>query len=317
MCGIFPIAQKNYLIMEKVKRLTIAISAYNEGKNIKNFLMSVLSQKEEGFKLDNIWVYSDGSTDNTERQVKSIKSPKIVLFSDKKRVGKSSRLNQIYKNLKSDILVQSDADVIFSHPYVIRDLITPLLKDDKVGMTGGNPLPFQGVTWLEKAINYTCEAYNYFRYNVRGGNNVFSADGRLLAYRKELVTKIKVPLDMIANDAYTYYCCLTHNYKYKFAPQAVVNYRSPQNLKDHIKQNTRFLAAPIRMSKYFNPSLIKYETSIPTFIKIKSFLSVFIRHPLSTFLIFIINKYCLILAKMNEAKMNAKWEMAMSTKITT
>ena len=61
----------------KKPTVTVALSAYNEEKNIKSFLESVLSQREESYVLKEIWVYSDVSTDKTVEIAKSIKSTKI------------------------------------------------------------------------------------------------------------------------------------------------------------------------------------------------------------------------------------------------
>src|SRR3989304_6639199 len=99
--------------------VTVAISALNEAHNITAFLRSVLSQKEEGFVLEKILIISDGSTDQTAELARALNSDKIEVRKYGERIGKSSRLNEIYKDLRSDILVQSDADVVFSHPLVI------------------------------------------------------------------------------------------------------------------------------------------------------------------------------------------------------
>jgi len=118
---IFYKGNEGMIVKNRIPTVTVAISAFNEGKNIDTFLKSVLSQKEKKFKLEAIWVYNDGSRDNTVDIIKSFitKSTKIKLFDDKKRLGKSARLNQIYQSLKSDFLVQSDADTIWSHPLVL------------------------------------------------------------------------------------------------------------------------------------------------------------------------------------------------------
>ncbi|MDO8658212.1 MAG: glycosyltransferase [Candidatus Levybacteria bacterium] len=296
--------------------VTLAISAYNEEKNIYKFLMSVLAQKEQGFVLKQIWIYSDGSTDKTAEIARSIKSEKIKVIEYEERIGKSARLNEIYKNLDTDILVQSDSDVIVAHPNVIRDLIAPL-KNKEIAMCGGNPLPVKANTFIEKAINITVGAYLEFRKKVRGGNNVFSADGRLLAFKKKLVKKIYVPPNMIANDMYTYYSCLSLGYKYKYVDSAVVKFRSPQTLRDHIKQNTRFRASPIRMKKYFSERLVDRENNIPAFIFFSETLKQFIKHPVLSLYIYIVNKYCHIKAKIVENKLTAKWPMANTTKELT
>lgn len=302
---------------KKISTVTVALSAYNEEKNIVDFLKSVLTQKEEGYILEKILIVSDGSTDKTVMLAKTFNSPKIIIKEYKKRIGKSSRLNFIYKSLDTDFLVQTDSDVIFAHPFVIRDLIKPLIHDKNVGMCGGNPLPLKGKTFIEKSVNCSAMAYIYMRKHVRGGNNVFSADGRILAYKKDLIIKITIPEDMIANDMFTYYSCLFHGYRYKYIETAVVFYRSPQTLKDQIIQNTRFRAAPLRMKKYFSKKLVEYENSIPRLIFIKSVLLQLLQHPILSLSIYIINIYCVVKARVVEKKLNAKWEMAYSTKKLT
>lgn len=300
----------------KKPTVTVAISAYNEEKNICKFLKSVLTQKQDGFVLKKLIVVSDGSIDKTAGIARSIKSDKIKVIEHKERIGKSARLNEIYKNLDTDILVQSDSDVVFAHPNVVRDLIVPL-KNKGIAMCGGNPLPVKAKTFIEKAINVTVRAYLEFRKRVRGGNNVFSADGRLLAFKKKFVKRIYVPPNMIANDMYAYYSCLSLGYKYKYVDSAVVKFRSPQTLRDHIKQNTRFRASPIRMKKYFSGRLIDRENNVPAFIFFSETLKQFIKHPILAFYIYVINKYCCIKAKIVENKLTAKWPMAHTTKKLT
>jgi glycosyltransferase involved in cell wall biosynthesis len=301
-------------VQKKLPTVTVALSAYNEAQNIKPFLESVLWQKEDGFLLKSIWVYNDGSTDETAKIIKSIKSDKIIFFDDKKRLGKSTRLNDIYSNLKTDILVQTDSDVIFSHPLVIHDIIQPLLKEKQVGMCGGHQQPLPGTTFTERAVNCTVEAYIPLRQMLRGGNNIFSVDGRLLAYKKELVKKILVPENMTSNDKFTYYSCLTMGYQYRYVPSAVTFYRSPQNLKDQIRQNGRFAVSPIRMSRYFGEEIVRKETFIPLKIIVRNTLLQFMKHPIMCSYVFLINAYCRFNAKQNEKKLTAKWPMAYSTK---
>ncbi|OGK47775.1 hypothetical protein A2963_02875 [Candidatus Roizmanbacteria bacterium RIFCSPLOWO2_01_FULL_40_13] len=300
--------------MEKLPTVTIATIACNEEANIKKFLESVLDQKEKGFKISTILVISDGSTDHTVKIAKSFKSNLIRVTDHSERIGKSARLNEIYKNLDTDLLLQSDSDIIYSHRFVARDMILGLLEEPKIAMCGGNPLPVKGSTFTENAINLTTEAYQQFRKKVRGGNNVFSADGRILAFKKELVEKLRIPEDMIANDMFSYLCCLSLGYKYKFVPTAIVDYRSPQDVGDHIKQNVRFRASPLRMEKYFPKGLVSKETSIPIMLLYKTQFLIFLKHPISTLYIYLINLYCKLRARWTESKLNARWAVANSTK---
>ncbi len=295
--------------------VTIALSAFNEQQNVLPFVESLLTQKEVGFTIKHIWLYNDGSTDETAKVLQAIASPRIELIDDHKRIGKSSRLNQIYQRLETDYLVQTDADIIFAHEYVIRDILQPLMNDKRVGMCGGDPRPLRAVTFTEKAVNLTAEVYMGLRDKGRHGDNVYSVDGRLLAYRKELVKKIHVPEDMIANDAYTFYCCLTQGYDYRYVESAKVLFRSPQTLKDQIRQNTRFVSAPIRMSRYFPGELVYQQREVPLGYFLKSLVRQFLRYPLHCGYIFVVNLYCKLKAKAAEKYLTAKWPIAFSTKL--
>lgn len=297
-----------------IPTVTVAISAYNEETNIGSFLRSVLAQKEEGFTIKRIVVHVDGSQDNTYKTAVSTHSSKVKVLRHNVRIGKSERLNEIYRSLDSDILVQSDADVIFSHPLVIRDLIAPLIGNKNVWMCGGNPQPVNGATFTEKADVLTYNVYQSLLRALRGGNNVFSADGRILAYKREFVKKIHIPRDMIANDVYTYFCCRRLGYEYRKVDQAVVHFRCPQSFEDKMKQNMRGAAVRIRMMKYFGEDVVQREFAIPVSTRLKSMLLQGMKDPIKSFYIFAINYYCSLKARENEQQLTALWPMAWSTK---
>jgi len=292
----------------------VAVSAYNEEQNIAKFLESLLSQREDGFTLNKILVISDGSTDQTAQIARSIDSPKIEVKEYTKRKGQPLRLNKIYASLEANILVKMDADVVLAHAHVIRDLIRPLINELNVAMCGGNPQPLKARTFTERAVNCTYEAYAPFRESVRGGNNVFSAEGRILAFRRELANTIHVPENMIANDMYAYLYCITRGYRYRHVPSAVVYFRSPQSLRDQIRQNTRFVSGPSRMERYFPPALVRYERSVPTNMFFRSIMRQYFLHPILSSYIFAVNGYCRVRALFLEKKLSGTWDMAHSTK---
>lgn len=298
----------------KKPTVTVAVCAYNEEQNITQFLASVLMQREVGFVIKTIVVISDGSTDSTVSRVKSIKDKRIEVVAHKKREGKSSRLNELYKKLRTDFLVQSDADIVFSDKSVVENMVRPLIQNPDVMMCGGNPIPLPGLTLVEKAVNITTNVYRPFRHLVRGGNNVFSADGRLLSYRNTFVKSIKIPSTMIANDAFTYFCCISAGHKYRYVQKAIVFFRSPQTIRDQWRQNTRFLAAPIRLRRYFGNQTVNSAYHIPSAIYWKSLLSQFTKYPLLFLVAFFINSYTHWNSRRVEKHLNAKWAIAKTTK---
>ena len=111
--------------MKKIKSVTIGIPAHNEAKNISLLLNSIVMQKQLSYKLDSVIVLCDGCTDNTsdiarkyEKQYKYISQLK-----DGKRIGKSPRLNQLFKLNQSDIVIIFDGDTVLANQMVVEKIV--------------------------------------------------------------------------------------------------------------------------------------------------------------------------------------------------
>lgn len=294
--------------------VTVAVCALNEESNIKKHLESILMQNEEGYKLKQILAISDGSTDKTADIMKSFASKIVTPKIYKDRIGKSSRLNEIFAAFDSDYLVMTDADVIFAVPNVISELIAPMETDERVGLVGGHPEPMPAVTLLEKAVNVTLEAYIPLRKILKDGHNVLSATGRIMALRKQFAKAIKEPKETISNDGFIYFSSVIMGWKYRYAPKAKVLFRSPQTLHDHVNQNTRFDATQQYMKRYFPADVVDREYYIPKHLLRTQMIKQFIKHPVLCSYIFFINAYCRLNAKVNISKINSLWEVVYSTK---
>ncbi len=296
-----------------ITKVSVGISAYNEEANIENTLKSILNQTEDGFDLLEIIIISDGSTDGTVQEIKNINDDRIHVVDVLERKGKSTHLNDLYKLFKGDILVLFDADVVLSDQHVVSKLIQPLQNDHNIGLVGGNPIPRPGETFIEKAVNTSVHAYIDLRTQVRGGNNAFGCDGRILALSRKFASTVIVPATMIANDAFMFFTCITTGYKFVHVHEAKVWFRSPTNLRDHLKQNKRFIASHYRLERIFR-AIVSREYQIPKMLLYKNLFKQFLRAPLHASAIFLINRYCGWQAKREEAKMDAIWPMAITTK---
>lgn len=298
----------------KKPRLTIVIPAYNEEANIFVLTKSLLRQNRNNFILDKILVISDGSTDNTVKEVRKNKSNLLEIKLLRKRHGKGYVLNRAFLSLESELVVLVDADVVIKAKDFIVKLIQPLCRDMSIGMVNALAIPLDGVTFTQRAINLTCYAYLEAAQKVHGGNNLYSVSGRAIAYRRQLVQKVRIPVGMIAIDAYTYFCCLRENFKFRLSRGAKVYYRTPRTLKDQIIQNTRFLARTSKMKGYFPVSLVQQESHMPPNIILGPMLKQFIKNPLLCIYILSVNKYCQLKVNLGIADVNGKWEIAQSTK---
>ena len=300
--------------MKKITSISIGIPAYNEEANIKNLLESILSQREIGYLIKEIIVISDGSSDSTMQRVNEVKDRRIKLIDSQLRIGKSQHLNNLFKITKEDILVLFDADVVLADKKVIQNLIRPLVRNSRVGLVGGCPYPRKGRSFIERSINASFVPYNFLRYKLKKGNNVYGCDGRILALSKKFFNSIHVPRDMIANDAFMYFECITKGFKFINVKSAKVWFRSPTTLRDYLRQNKRFIAAHYRLEKFFG-KIVPKEYQVPKILMYKLLASQFLKAPFQSFSIFTINLFLKYQALKEEKNMTALWPMAFTTKV--
>ena len=99
--------------MDKTILFSIIIPTYNRASFIEKAINSVLNQTYQNFELI---IVDDGSTDNTEEVIKSIKSNKIIYF----KIENSERgfaRNYGTKHSKGDYVTFLDSDDILLPEY--------------------------------------------------------------------------------------------------------------------------------------------------------------------------------------------------------
>jgi len=102
--------------------VSVIMSVYNEEKVIKEKVGSLLASDYPA-SLTEFIIGSDGSTDGTERIMEDIAlaDTRIRFVHNNKRRGKAATLNELVSAAKGDILVITDANVIFT-PGTLRHL---------------------------------------------------------------------------------------------------------------------------------------------------------------------------------------------------
>src|SRR5437016_1611426 len=74
-------------------QLSVVVPAYREGKRIHNNLLRLLSELDNINVPYEVIVVSDGNTDDTASQARSIKSPRLKVFDYPMNVGKGFALS--------------------------------------------------------------------------------------------------------------------------------------------------------------------------------------------------------------------------------
>jgi glycosyltransferase involved in cell wall biosynthesis len=260
------------------KTVTIGIPAYNEEKNIRSLLMSLVLQKGNNFILEKIIVACDGCTDSTANIVSQLskKYSKIYLINDGKRLGKNVRLNNFYKHLKSSIFIAIDADVRIKSNRVISEIVQAF-NDENVMLAGGQVIPLPPKTFIGRAIATQEYFWSHVKTNINNGNNVHTHTGPFSAAGKQFIKKIKIPLN-IPDDHFLYFKTIQKGYQYRYVKHAKVYIEIPQNFNDYMHQSTRFLTSADNVKTYFGDFTEQYY-HVSRFTKIKSYIITFIKYP--------------------------------------
>lgn len=295
----------------RIYKITIGIPAHNEQANIYGLLNSLVSQKfSNNFELVSIKVLSDGSVDKTVKKAGAVKDKRIKIYDDPKRMGKNFRLNQLFKNLKEDILVLLDADTLISDEFVVSNLVQPFSKIKNLGLVAGNAQPMKAQTLVEKGINNFVYSLNFMKDRLNEGHNIYSVRGPIIALSKKFAGKISLPVN-VPDDRYLYLKCLELNFNFRFSKKALVFYRSPQTIKDQINQGHRFLKDKENLYLHFSAEEVNKQYLIPFYLKILMLVYQVLKNPVA----YLTLKYIHFEIIKNQDKTQShKWQVVSSSK---
>jgi glycosyltransferase involved in cell wall biosynthesis len=295
--------------MNALPTVSIGIPAYNEGKNIQSLLQSLIKQKELDIRIKEILVVSDGSSDDTEKKVKELKDRRIRFVDDGKRLGKSARMDYIFKSFRGDVLILIDADV------VIKDsaLITKTVKNahlSKTGLAGINASPLAPQTSFERVIEAGVMVMKEVAKQWHNGNNYLAFKGCFLALDGKFARSISMPSSIVNNDAYLYFAAVQAGYSPAYLDKSKVYYRSPMTLADHMKQSSRYQSSENELRKHFTLDW-DHHYKIPATVMLKSMMSSLLARPIGVLSYMGIFFY----SKMNkQSNIRSTWSIAKSTK---
>ena len=134
--------------------VSVIIAAYNEESVIVEKLDSVLQSSYPDDKLE-ILIGSDASSDKTIPLVKEMSQrfPLIRCFDFSERRGKPSVVNDLVSHSKGEILILTDANVIFSTDTIIN--LIRHFKNQSIGLVDthmvNRGLKKEGISYQEKA----------------------------------------------------------------------------------------------------------------------------------------------------------------------
>lgn len=300
--------------MKNRHSVSIGIAAYNCQDNIFLLLKSLLNQKIIE-RTEQVIVYSDASQDKTIEEAKKVKSKKIAVIDSKKRQGFAHTVEMLLGLNKSDIIILLNDDIKIIDRHFIEKILDSFI-DKKVGLVSANPQPIKPQTFIEKGANSAFRVYEKMRYTIKGGDNEFTCDGKVLALSKPFIKSLSIPKNykQIGNtDSFLYFSCLANGFEYKHAKKAVVKFKLPSNLKDYISLTVRNNTDPYILKGRFG-KVVEMEYKKPKLAFYYFGMIEFIKNPIGAFFIFIVGLFVRYKAKQVQNNFNPTWDLVKSTK---
>lgn len=299
--------------MKQKITVTIGTAAYNEAENIGAMLTSVLAQTERTIRIQKIIISSDGSADETVKIARSFKDPRIVVLAHTSRKGQPTRLNEILQRSKSDYLVILDADTVLGNNKAIENILKPFGRDKRIGVVAGNTIPVPGQTFLEKAANNYIYARQALQKEYNFGKKALVAHA-YLAFSRRFLLEYHLPKEVMNGDAYSYFESIRRGYKFSYAHNSVVYYRSPSTIREYVKQKTRQIAGGRQLEQYFGHEVVAEGFRVPYPI-MKEILRYQLRKNLLGYLLVkILFSYSAYKSKTLMEVLTTTWEIADTTK---
>ncbi|RME79515.1 MAG: glycosyltransferase [Chloroflexi bacterium] len=231
----------------QVIKCSMGITAHNEEANIGQLLQAVLDQRLYTVEITEIIVVASGCTDRTEEIVREYmqKDPRIKLFVQEKREGKTSAINVFLRHAHEDICVLESGDTV-PHEDTIENMVR-MFADPAVGMVGAHKVP---VNTPDHIVGYL----SHLRLKMEHQLCLeIPRLGELIAFRKVFD---QIPPDVAMDEAFVEALVIRRGLQVRYAPDAVVFNMGPETVSDFIKQRRRNHAGHLYLKEKYG-----YEVS--------------------------------------------------------
>jgi cellulose synthase/poly-beta-1,6-N-acetylglucosamine synthase-like glycosyltransferase len=221
---------------DTVPSVMLVISAFNEARTIRAKLENSLALDYPRQRL-RIVVVSDASTDGTDEIVQGFANHGVELLRMAKRGGKTSGLNVALERSRDDVVVFSDANILYD-PKAVRHLVRNF-GDPAVGCVTGDS---RYVGAVSSAAHERENAYWSYERSIRTWESMLGStvggDGAIFAIRRELY--VPLPPEAI-NDLVTPLQIVARGHRAVFEPAAVGYEASAGDFKGEFRRKRRIV----------------------------------------------------------------------------
>ncbi len=218
-------------------RVALIICALNEQQVIRDKIENSLALRYPREKLT-IVVVSDGSTDRTPDIAREYQHAGVVLLDQKVRRGKIANLNEVIPSRTEEIIVLSDANVLYHAEAVTR--LVARFTDASVGCVSGKVVltdttpDLDGSTGRYYSMEWALQEHASAVYSMAG------ADGAMYALRRELFRPC--PNDTLIEDFVIPMQVIAQGRRVVLEPAALGWEKGVQSLREEFRRKVRIAA---------------------------------------------------------------------------
>jgi len=236
---------------EKIK-CSVGITAYNEEANIGRLLQAILDQRLFEVEISDIIVVASGCTDRTEEIVREVmgKDPRIQIYVQEKREGKTSAINVFLAHAKEKICVLESGDTLPREDTI--EAMVSMFRNPGVGMTGAQKV----------AVNtpdHIVGVLSHLRLKMEHQLCLeIPRLGELIAFRKVFD---QIPPDVAMDEAFVEALIIRRGMQVRYAPDAVVYNMGPETVGDFVKQRRRNYAGHLYLKDKYGYQVSSLENT--------------------------------------------------------
>lgn len=262
----------------ELPNISIVICAYNEELTIRKKIQSIDKCSYPNDKIETIIVV-DCSDDNTESTAKDELSKYDFSWKvsvNKVRSGKNGSLNNGIRLASNEIIIDTDADVIWDD-YAVEHLVRRIITSDDIAVVSGDLQPYEKGERLASMEKTYRSFFGRMSEWESSNDATYIINGCLLAIRKSIINEITSSIG--PDDANIAFVAIRKGYKIIYDASAKVYEDIPDKMKKQYSQKARRAKGIIQatlanrdllkmkrpFSKFFYPLRIYMYVYTPTF----------------------------------------------------
>ncbi len=240
---------------------SIIIPAHNEEACIADKLDSILANNIDQNQYE-VLIGSDNSSDRTNEIVQSYvdKYPHMQLFIYTERQGKINLVENLVTHAKHEILIHTDANVLFKADCIAR--LVNAFSDTKIGVVGANivntEVASDGISVPESSYISFENRIKFWEGELLG--SMMGAFGGCFAMRKNLM--VSIPNNFIVDDFYLTFKVMEQGYKSVYDLEAICFEDVSNDWKEEFRRKLRIGIGNYQNLLHFKSWLFKPFSAI-------------------------------------------------------